>query len=102
MLDEAFALVASTPAAWTSSSSNEAVDELALTLKRKVWERAKVSEEATLKEAFKAFSSDRTGRVTFLQFVRIVERFGMPPADDGRRVIGGMCAAHSHDGPRSC
>ena len=96
MLDEEFARVASTPMASTSTfADSEAVNEFAALLKSKIWERAKGSEEMELKGAFKAFSSDRSGVITFAQFVRVCERYGLAVSGDGK-VIGGTPPAIMH------
>jgi hypothetical protein len=55
------------------------VSSLESILKKGIYAKAKkgVTEERTLKEAFKAFDANGSGRVSFKEFVSALERFGL-------------------------
>ena len=55
------------------------VSSLESILKKGIYAKAKkgVTEERTLKEAFKAFDANGSGRVSYQEFVRVCERFGL-------------------------
>lgn len=49
-----------------------------------------VSEEKTLKAAFKVFDTDGSGEVSFGEFAKAMERFGLSVAQPGSRSKGGI------------
>jgi len=67
------------------------VNVLERVLKKNIYQKATVlNEGATLKKAFKSFDSDGSGEVSFSEFAKALERFGLFVLRPGDRGKGGV------------